>query len=159
MGKCVLLIVGIVIGIILDRINLREVMKDKDKEVEKLKQNFNLLGEWLAMYERAECIEEKLVEMEINTIGIYGMGVLGNHLYRQLENTSVKVNYIIDRNDLKGVYTAKIIKPCEHMENTDAVIVTPVYQFNNIKKDILQHNDIQVVSLKEILNAERKEDE
>ena len=159
MRKYFLLGIGIVIGITLDRINLRKVIKDKDVENEKVRQNFNILGEWLSMYERGEHIAKKLLELNIETVGIYGMGILGSHLYRQLDNTKVKVNYIIDKNDLKGIYTAKLIKPCDHMENIDAVIVTPVYQFNNIKRNILKYNDIEVISLREVLAVERKRDE
>lgn len=146
--------VGMAAGIGIDRIGLKKVLEEKERELERYKENFFVLGEWLAMFERGQTIAQALRDRHVSSVGIYGMGILGSHLYRQLEQSGVQVTYLIDKNPLKGIYHAKTVLPDAVLQDTDAIIVTPVYHFEQIKETLRQHNQIEVISLKELINRE-----
>lgn len=154
MNKWLILILGIALGIGIDRVNLKKVLQEKEKDLERYRENFFVMGEWLTMFERKQTIVAALKKRGITNVGIYGMGILGSHLYKQLEKSEIKVTYLIDRNDIKGVYSAEVVKPNQILKNTDAVIVTPVYQFENIKRAIQEYNTMDVISLKTLINME-----
>lgn len=148
------LVAGILGGILADRVCISRVLKKKNDDIEKTKANLLILEEWIAMYRHGRRVADVLDERGIREIAIYGMGILGSHLYQELKTSGMSVKYIIDRRPLKGVYNAEICSPGVELENVDVVIVTPVYQFEEIERNIRQVNDVLVVSLRELLNTE-----
>lgn len=142
---------GIVGGILIDRLFIHKVLQQKNQELESANEKFFILGEWLTMEEQGKKIEDVLRARGISSIAIYGMGVLGNHLYQQLESSPISVSYIIDQKSLKGIYSAKVCGIEEELIGIDAVVVTPIYQFERIRKAIWEHNDVPVISLRNLL--------
>lgn len=149
---------GIVGGILIDRFSVCKVLQQKNQELESAKEKFFVLGEWLTMQEQGKEISDGLDARGISAVAIYGMGVLGNHLYQQLENSRISVFYIIDQKPLKGIYGAKVCGIEEKLTGIDAVVVTPIYQFEKIKKAILEHNDVPVISLRDLLEWDEAEE-
>lgn len=145
---------GVVVGVLIDRFSVYKVLKQKNKELESAKEKFFVLGEWLTMLEQGKSVADMLKKRGISSIAIYGMGVLGSHLYQQVKNSGVSVSYIIDQKPLKGIYEAKICGLEEKLRGVDAVVVTPIYQFENIKKAILEYNDVLVISLRDLLEED-----
>ncbi len=143
---------GLIIGILIERWNMRHVIRDKDKEVERFKGNFSLLGEWLAMVERGDTLEKNLQELNIKTAAVYGMGIIGNHVLKQLNGSNVSVKYIVDKNEIKGIYDAIICNPEEKLEGVDAIIITPIYQFEAIRNILQKNNNIKMISVRELIN-------
>lgn len=145
------LCLGIVGGILIDRLSVHKVLQQKNQELESANEKFFILGEWLTMEEQGKKIADVLRARGISSIAIYGMGVLGNHLYQQLESSQISVTYIIDQKPLKGIYAARVCGIEEKLTGVEAVVVTPIYQFEKIKKAILEHNDVPVISLRSLL--------
>lgn len=145
---------GILAGIAADRFCVHKVLDQKSKEIERVKGNVLCLAEWMTMFECGESVEGALEKRGISAVAIYGMGILGSHLYSQLEKTRIHVKYIMDQKPLKGIYDAKICNAETKLEGIDGVIVTPVYQFEEIKEKICRFNNVQVLSLRELLDAE-----
>lgn len=153
------LLAGGFAGIFADRVSIYKTMKTKNDDIEKTKANMLILEEWLAMYRSGRRVADALDERGIRTVAIYGMGILGGHLYQELKISEISVKYIIDRNPKRGVYNAEVCSPEAKIKNVDAVIVTPVYQFEEIERKIHQVNDVRVVSLRELLDTEAAWDE
>lgn len=146
--------IGVVVGILVDRFFVRKVLEQKNKELESAKEKFFVLGEWLTMMEQGKTVSDVLRERGISVIAIYGMGVLGSHLYQQVKNSGISVSYIVDQKPLKGIYEAKICGIEEKLTGVEAVVVTPVYQFAKIKEAILEYNDVVVISLRDLLEQD-----
>lgn len=146
------LLAGILAGVLADRACIHKVLAKKNDDMEKTKANLLILEEWLAMHRRGRRVADVLEEKGIHTVAIYGMGILGSHLYQELNVSGISVKYIMDRRLVKGVYSAEVCGPEAKVENVDAVIVTPVYQFEEIERNIHQINDVQVISLRELLD-------
>lgn len=146
--------IGAVTGVLLDRLSVRGVLEQKNKELESAKEKFLVLGEWLTMLEQGKTVADALKERGISVIAIYGMGVLGCHLYQQLKNSGIFVSHIIDQKPLKGIYEAKVCGIKEKLPGVEAVIVTPVYQFETIRDEIRKYNDVVVISLRDLLEQD-----
>lgn len=153
------LLAGMLAGIVTDRICIHKLLREKNDMIENTKANLLVLEEWLAMRCRGCSIADALKRRGFRAVAIYGMGTLGSHLYQELENSDIQVKYIIDRRPIKGVYHAEVCSAEEKISGVDAVIVTSVYQFEEMERQIRKSNEIQVISLLELLGTERFGDE
>ena len=88
------------------------------------------------------------------------MGTLGELLYNDIkEDSAVGVACFIDQ--MADLYSAGIdgipvLKDVseDYKDKIDAVVITPVHQFDNIKKELGgQGFDKAIISLKEIINC------
>ncbi len=113
-----------------------------------------------SLYEELDDLWKKVSEIllkdyfsknNIQNIAIYGMGVFGNKLYSVLKKIDINVKYIIDQKvDVKNIDITKVSIE-EDLEEVDAIIVTPLFDFENIKKRIVHKVPYKVISLYEII--------
>ena len=90
---------------------------------------------------------------KFNKIAIYGAGSLGNLLADKLKQSDIKVLFFIDKK-ITSYREKNIIKPKQIDErlSIDAVIITPFYDFDNIKEELLEVGmHCKIISLKESL--------
>lgn len=112
---------------------------------------FLLMNEWVKAKQRNMSIPASLEQRGYKTIGIYGMSYAGQRLFDELENTNIEVKYCIDRN-AGGIYkTKRIIAVDEINEDVDCIVVTPVFYFEEIAKDLKKKVNAKVISLEEII--------
>ena len=64
----------------------------------RMERNYYVTLEWLALKIRKKSLAEYLLERDIHSVAIYGMGYLGELLWEDLKDTSISVAYGIDRN-------------------------------------------------------------
>lgn len=96
-------------------------------------------------------LEQYFYMKNIHDIAIYGFGVYGKQLYEIMGKTGVAVEYCIDkRNDIKNA-DIPIISLHDSMRRVDAVVVSPVNTFEEIKNNIGQYCSFKVFSLLDIL--------
>lgn len=96
-------------------------------------------------------LNEYFFENNYKNIAIYGMGIFGNRLYSELKKTEVNVKYIIDQKvNVKNIDITKVGME-ENFEEVDAIVVTPLFDFENIKKEIVNKVPYKVISLYEII--------
>lgn len=102
---------------------------------------YNTLNLWMKLINKGIGIKTYFEKNNINTIAIYGAGEIGQRLYEQLKSSDVNVRYIIDknekfsfRNSFDGVEVVNIttLKDID----IDAIVVTPIYAFNEIYKEL-----------------------
>lgn len=84
-------------------------------------------------------------------IAIYGIGVYGKKLYQMLEKTDIDVLYGIDqRNDIKDM-PIPVIALESGLGKVDAIVVSAVFSYESIKKNIETLYPYKVVSLMDML--------
>lgn len=107
---------------------------------------------WMEVLEQGDKIEEFFVKHGYKNIAIYGLGMMGRHLMKQLRETSVVIDYGIDRrgNDAKQLFP--IYKPTEDLPAADVIIVAVTYDLNEIYSALKERTDADIVFLSEILN-------
>lgn len=120
---------------------------------------YNVANQWLLNKNEDKSIGNYFKEnTEYKTIAIYGMGTMGELFYDELKNSSdVKVAYFIDKNaeDLYyGLDDLPVVglDDISSQKKVDAVIVTPIYDFDKIEEDLENSGvDVDIISLEDII--------
>lgn len=127
-----------------------ELQKMKEKS-NKFSEYFHVINLWMKKNHNHAKISDYLEKRGINTIAIYGIGQLGERLYEELNGSEVKILYAIDRNTNREYHQIPVILPEQKFENVQMIIVTPVTEYESIKEKLGQEPNIQIISLKEII--------
>ena len=112
---------------------------------------FLMMNRWVQAKQEGKNVSDFLEHNAYNNIAIYGMADVGKHLYHALQGSEIKVSYCIDRGKSGWYRDTEIKKPEEALEDVDAVIVTAIMDFEEIKEYLQKKTDSAVVSLEEIL--------
>ena len=79
------------------------------------------------------------------------MSYVGETLYHELEDSPVEVAYAIDKR-AEGMYAdVELLSPDDELPDVDAVIVTPVFFFDEIEEMLASKMDADIVSMEDIL--------
>lgn len=120
-------------------------------KVDKFEMLFNLMERWLTMHEEGKTIPQILADRGIHTISLYGLGKIGQHVIWELKNSDVTVSYVLDRAKA-GIYDGIPVKKIdEELPGVEAVIVTAVYDFDEIERMLMERVSYPVISLEELL--------
>lgn len=123
-------------------------------ELAKYKWFTRCFTEWMTINRNFDGIIKYFSENKYNDIAIYGFGVMGKVLYLELQNTTCKVDYIIDKNtniSIKDV-DVTVYHVIENLGNVDIVVVTIAGGYEEISKEIKKKCGLTCVSLDEILS-------
>lgn len=135
-------------------INTRNIA-DKNLQI------INIYDMWMSLGN--DCIARYLERNGIKKIAIYGFARLGQRLFYEIKRSDVSVSYAMDRNPSITIKDLEIKKPCKVEKDymVDAVVVTPIFSFDIIKKDLENYGYNNVISLYEILYdvAQKQQDE
>lgn len=121
---------------------------------------YSLTIEWLERKQKGENIGNQLLIQGWKNIAIYGMGDLGKCLLKELGDSEVRVSYLIDKNadnllpDHKDVQI-RICKPESDLETVDAIVVTAVFYYDDICKELSKKIDCPVISLEDLIKGRR----
>lgn len=130
------------------------VVVDHERERVVLEKNANyfvLLDFWMQAMEQNKKVSTFFKKRDYQTIAIYGMASLGNHLQFQLRD-EVDVLYTID----KGIITYEgkqypMKEGLEKIPRPDAMVITPVLEYASIKGHVLELMDMEIISLEEVI--------
>lgn len=146
-----LFFLGVTSGyIIFWSINQKKLI-EKDKRIDKFVNYFKVMDRWMLLKETNNNPSDILGKMGYNNVAIYGMGKLGQHLLEDLKKTDVKVKYGIDKKVDSISLGLDILPVSSDLPYVDAVIITPVYDFDNIEKELKGKINFPLLSLEELL--------
>lgn len=155
MGKILNFIVGLVIGAISGAAGSLKCFEKKiiksEKESYRFRVYYELTRKWVEAYQLDKSLEEHLLEKGYKTVAIYGMGDVGYLLFRELESSKIKVEYGIDKNTIGRGFNLKIVAPSNNMEEVDAIIVTAVFAFDDIKAMLEPMVNCPIVALDDLI--------
>ena len=97
-----------------------------------------LLELWMKLRDRHISLAGFFHGMGIRTIAVYGAGIFGKHLYYELQGSGVHISYFLDRQqDGKPAEAGmRMIYPGDPAGPVDAIIVTPVMEYEQIKEQL-----------------------
>lgn len=111
-----------------------------------------LLNHWLEAKNYGHDASEYFEDEDFKYIAIYGMGDLANRLSEDLEKSKVKVRYGIDKDIANSVSRISDVFTLEdELEKVDAVIVTPFFEFDQIKEQLCKNFTCPIISLEEVI--------
>lgn len=125
--------------------------KQQNSYIERYRTYYDMLNQWIILKTEGRSLEEYFKNNNYNKIAIYGMGEIGCRLYEELKETNIEVKYCIDKN-LDGVYSELDVFSLEDdLEEVDVIVVSPVYDFEEIEKTISETVGYSVISLEHII--------
>lgn len=133
----------------------RETTPDADrylyKKCKRLETQYALLNQWMKLGEAGITLDKILQVRGYQKIAIYGMADIGRHMYHALKDSSIEICYGMDQSKSGQYETITIKKMNEAVDPVDAMIVTAVMDYEDIKNDLEGKLEFPVVSLEEIL--------
>lgn len=145
------LAVGFALGIICMAIYM-EGKRSWDKiNLERSNRTINILHQWLILKEKGVDLSYMLEQRKIKRIAVYGMGILGRHLVRELQHHHLESLYGIDRRRMPpfqgmDVYTLK-----EGLPEADMVINTVIAEHQGISAALGKYFKCPIVCLEDIV--------
>ena len=132
----------------------RKTETDLIHEINKNQTLFQIASFWLFEIYNGKSISSYFEEKKIRSVAIYGVGILGRILILALQKTDVQIIYLIDRREFTEINNIPVIKTNDSRINeVDAIIVTPIYEFENIKTISLKDIKCKIISLEDIIYA------
>lgn len=129
----------------------KNMYRDKRKEADKFNALYLLMNQWVNVKLDNKDVGKYMIEKGYGTVAIYGMSYAGETLLRELTSSGVDVKYGIDRNSRVGNEHIKIMSPDDDLLSVDAVIVTVVQGFEDIKEILSNKLRCPIMALDDIL--------
>ena len=76
---------------------------------------------------------------------------MGKLLYKDLRDTEVKVEYAIDRAAVANDINLAVMTLDDAFPEVDVIVVTATFAFEEIRKDLEQHTEIPIISLRDVV--------
>lgn len=143
-------VIGFLAGVIIVWNYLDKIIEQVQKLSDKHLKLFKIMDMWVNNYQDDKRIDQYLQDKGINKIAIYGIGITGMTLYRELKNSKVEVCYGIDQSD-KIVDGIDVLSLEDLLPEVDAVVVTPVTAFSEISINLEKKMKCEILSLEEIM--------
>ncbi len=131
------------------------VVIELEKRLQKSNLFYLILTRWVELKIRGYNIADVLEEKGYYKIAVYGYAELGKLLCLELLNTNVKVEYVLDKKvkQIRDV-NLPVYMPENGLPKVDAVIVTAVYYFDDIRDDLLEKGFENIISIRTLIDQE-----
>lgn len=136
---------------------IRQFKKKSSKNVARDKYflYYDVLNKWMKQKENGVSVAETLMQRGIHEIAIYGMADMGRHLQCELVGTDIVIKYAIDRSFFV-VSDLDVYLPDSELPQVDAVIVTPVFDYESIRNHLKQKLSCPILSLADLFGEDGK---
>lgn len=146
------LLIGLTCGIVFMIYRCGYILENSKKRADKFLSYFKLMDQWLSCKEQDYQFTKYFDENNIKSVAIYGMGKIGNHLKYELEKGGITLSYVIDEGKKLNYGEEEYYSLKDNLPMVDVVIVTPVNEYKEIKKKILDNNRmLNVISVEKII--------
>lgn len=112
---------------------------------------FLMMNQWVKVKQGGKNLAEYFKGNSYKKIAIYGMSYAGETLVDELRGTEVKVVYGIDKNADTIYSDVDVLSMEDDLAKVDAVVVTAITFFDEIKEKLLKKLDCPILSLEDIL--------
>lgn len=144
-------VVGAIMGGSVMRLLANKSFDKLSGKVDKFKGYYNILNQWIMLKQEGKTLEQYFIDNGYKTIAIYGMGEMGNRLYEELKDSNIEVKYAVDQNS-KGTYSGlNVICPDDEYEAADVIVVTAIFAFDEIRKNLQEKVHFPIVSLDDVV--------
>lgn len=142
---------------------IHKYIKNQNEDIDivdsKERYNLSVLDYWMVLLENNFSPAEYLKNNNYREIAIYGYGILGKHLYSQLSGTGIDIKYVIDRRKEQLTEQNKrlhvnmdLYLPSEPLPQVDVVVVTAIYDYENVFYYLKKQGVKKIISLESILH-------
>lgn len=130
-----------------------KVLKEERKKREKAERYKSLLSQWVNLKNSNRTLSEYFSIRDVKTIAIYGYSEMGRQLLDELSGDSgIDVLYFIDKRARQ--YKEKDVNIYmieDELPVVDAVVVTPICEYNEISTELQKKTSFRIISLEDIM--------
>lgn len=113
-----------------------------------------ILTRWMDAHLRGCRLSHILRKNDYQCIAIYGYAEIGKMFYKELEQDQFKVSYIMDKRYQDADKKApNVFPPQKGLPEVDAVIVTAVYYFDEIKEELSRLDFKNIISFRDLIES------
>jgi len=122
---------------------------------EKYRKNMRCLDKWLSNREKQKWIADYLNTYQIHQVGIYGYGILGRHLVRELLEQDFSIGWVMDRSSSGDDICGNIVRPndSDKLEDVDMAIITTVADVEEVENVLLKFVTGRIISVEELVDS------
>lgn len=113
---------------------------------------YNLMNKWMMLREENKSISDYMERHGFQTIAIYGLGDIGKHLKKELQSSNIVIKYAIDKETAYLTTDLDVYSPKAELPLVDAVIVTPVMDYDEICKTLGEKVSYPILSITDVIN-------
>lgn len=112
---------------------------------------FLMMNQWVKVKQEGKNLSTYFEKNGYKKIAVYGMSYAGETLFDELKNTDITIEYGIDKNADSIYMDVDVVSIDDAMEPVDAVVVTAISFFDDIKDQLSVKIDCPILSLEDIL--------
>lgn len=142
---------GMAVGGLLMLLFLRYQKQVYYKKISHEKRYLDVMHQWFILKENTLPISDILEEYHISSVAVYGMGIMGRHVVRELKGTGIEVRYGIDQRKMDAYEQVSVFTPKERLREVDAVINTVVWEHDKISHLLSEKLDSRILNLEELI--------
>lgn len=128
---------------------------DLERRLQKSILFYWVFNRWMELKIKGHNTAEFLEDLGYHTIAVYGYAELGRLLCRELFETKIEVAYVLDKKVVQTEEGLPIYMPGKGLPKVDSVVITAVYYFDEIKKELLEMGFQNIISFRELLEREK----
>ncbi|MCM1216993.1 MAG: glycosyltransferase [Lachnospiraceae bacterium] len=113
---------------------------------------YKLLEKWMVLRERGKNIRKFFKDRKYHNIIIYGLGKMANHLIYDLNVSDINIVCAIDKAAINKYGNFPIVTNDAEIPSADCIIITPVYEFEEIRNELRIKTDVPIISLNEVID-------
>ena len=124
-----------------------------ENKVKKTSNYYDRCAQWLSLKQSGKGLEEFFETNEYKKIAIYGIGILGERLVKELENSNIEIKYTLDKNtniDVKGI---EIKTLDEARDDVEIVVGTNSNIYDSIKDDICKKFSCPIITIDVVIDS------
>lgn len=144
-------VVGITVGIgttgkvLGKRLNKQSEMSEKHLAL------YMLMNQWVQVKQEGKSLISYFEKNNYKKIAIYGMNFVGQTLCKELDGSQIEIQYAIDKNAENIYVDFEVLTIEDSLEDVDAVVVTPIYYFEEIEEQLTEKVSCPIISIEDIL--------
>lgn len=120
-------------------------------QIDDYQRYLQMMNQWLILKQEGKSLEKYFIERGYGTIGVYGIGIYGRHLIRELSDGSVKILYGIDQKEMKPYKGIKIVHLDEHLSKVDVIVNTVIQDHEKIKMQLSSIFSSPIICLEDVV--------
>ena len=113
---------------------------------------YRLLEKWMAVRERGSSAKTYFEANGMRKIIIYGMGKMAGHLLEDLKQSDIEIVCAIDKGAVNKSAEFPVISGENDIPEADCIVITPVYDAEEICQTLQDRTTIPLLSLTEVVN-------
>lgn len=133
--------------------NLIQIYKSR---ADQYKRYWKLMDQWMRNKENKIGLGTILKKRGFCSIAVYGIGILGEHLIRDIEQSDINIRYGIDARKSEIAHPFPVISPNQDYPQVDVIVVSVISEYDEIKEKLSKATRIPVISLEELVLEEVK---